>query len=37
LVAKLIRHPQPQFWPDSLSLLALHHGGGRQALWLIEA
>ena len=38
LVAELIRHPQHQFWPDSLSLLALAlHHGGRQALWLIEA
>ena len=29
LMAELIRHPQHQFWPDSLSLLALavHHGG----------
>jgi hypothetical protein len=26
LVAELIRHAQHQFWPDSLSLLALHHG-----------
>jgi len=31
LVAELIRHPQHQFWPDSLSLLTramwMHRGG----------